>query len=203
MGFYYAVGTPETAAVFETLLHVMKDKNMPDEPAANSLLWFQGLGRSRDLLDPDPWFGTVYETKVKFVLLPQSRYQRHAGIQLANLPPGTVDVHLFHPVDEGYAVPFALLPQFAPRKGEPEISIAANATMKAHCGIGKWFEKTVFRTREQDIQKCAGLWLLGSVYKYGNKAHWPALADGEDWFDWLAGLVIETIRKELTRTAVS
>jgi hypothetical protein len=197
MGFYYVVGTPGTAAVFENLLHTMKERNMPDEPAANSILWFQGLGRSRDVLDPDPWFGTVYNSTVKFALLPQSRYQRHAGIQLASLPPGTVDLHMFHPVDEGYAVPFTLLPRFGLRKGEPETTLQSNATMKEHCGIGKWFEKTVFRTREQDVQICAGLWLLNGVYKYGNKAHWPRLADGEDWFDWLSAQVLPTVRGEL------
>ena len=132
----------------------------------------------------------------KFALLPQVRYARHAGMKLvtetdAGAGRTPVDIHIFHPVDEGYAIPLTLLPRFAPRKGEENgATLPSNATFKEHCGVGRWFEKVVFRTREQEVQQCAGLWLLNRLFKYGKKGRWPDLAPGQEWSDWFNQLLL-------------
>lgn len=194
-GFYYASPTPGAVAFFADVLMAMHMRNMPDQPAMNSLLWLKGQGRSPDMMNPDPWFGVAQNGTVRFVLLPQSRYARHAGIKLATESDadGSVDLHIFHPVDEGYTIPLALLPRFpnAPRKGEEGGAVLpSNTTFKEHCGVGRWFEKVVFRTREQEVQKCAGLWLLNRLFKYGPKGKWPDLEDGQEWSDWLKPMLL-------------
>lgn len=205
-GFYYARPSPGSVAFFKDVLYAMHMKNMPDQPAMNSILWANGIGRSREMMDPDPWFGVVTggsnnedpgKTATRFALLPQVRYARHAGVKLvtevdSGADASPVDIHVFHPVDEGYAVPLSLLPRFAPRKGEEDGAVLApNATYKEHCGVGRWFEKVVFRTREQEVLQCAGLWLLRKLYKYGKKGRWPDLEEGQEWSDWLKPLLLK------------
>ena len=54
-GFYYAAPSAGSVAFFTDVLRAMHARNMPDQPAMNSLLWAGGVGRSQDMMDPDPW----------------------------------------------------------------------------------------------------------------------------------------------------
>ena len=103
-----------------------------------------------------------------------------AGSKLLDFAEGVVDLHVFHPVDTGYELPLHLLPTLL--SNQPALRNATTA--KQHCGVGKWFERIVWRKREQQIQGCMGLWLLRKYYKYGVK-HWPPLATGQDFVGWL------------------
>ena len=260
MGFYFARATNASAATFEAALRRIVNTNSADQPAVNAVLWPGGVGRDRDALKPEYWRGESPVTQAKFVLLPQTRFPRHAGklaptgrscrhsaadavravvwlavrmcarawvrageqasakqrtsnrgfgmrtdaafshcrrcppppptthttntgAKLLDYDEGLVDIHIFHPVDSGYGIPLHLLPVLLNPATKPTYR-NSSVSAKEHCGVGKWFERIVWRKREQQIQACMGLWLLRKFFKYGTR-HWPPLSDGQSFAGWL------------------
>jgi hypothetical protein len=127
MGFFMAAPTKGSIETITDALKVMHQKNMPDQPAVISILWPRGEGRSPDALNPDTWFGKTREKTefvTKFALLPQTRYARHVGVNLNSFPPGIVDLHIFHSVDEGYQIPFTYLPDLLNSRADIACALA-------------------------------------------------------------------------------
>lgn len=174
MGFFLAMPRPATRATMRAMLIAMKARNTPDQPAMNSVLWPNGKGRSPDSINPRYWFATDPASNAKFVLLPQSRFARHAGARLAEMP--GLDIHVIHPTDEGYMMTFAQFDSPLPR-AISNVTAGPNDTIKSHCNVGGWFEKIAFGKGSQVILKCAGLWLIDRYYDPIGKRQtvWPAV----------------------------
>ena len=67
------------------------------------------------------------------------RYARHAGNGL-NSVASHVDIHVFHPADEGWKLPFRFLPLVLPTNfsQRPQDELLE---IKTVCQSGRWFER--------------------------------------------------------------
>jgi hypothetical protein len=94
----------------------------------------------------------------RWVQVPQARYARHAGVGLTTVE-DHVDLHVFHPTDEGWLLPFRYLPTILPTDLWKQ---PTNASMpvKDVCHSGHWFERMGYSERDQSILACCGFWML-------------------------------------------
>ena len=70
-----------------------------------------------------------------------------------------VDLHVFHPTDEGWKLPFRYLPTILP----DDLWVhPANTSMpvKDICHSGGWFDRLGYSDKDQRIAACCGFWML-------------------------------------------
>ena len=112
----------------------------------------------------------------RWVQVPQVRYARHAGAGLKTVE-GDVDLHVFHPTDEGWLLPFRYIPTILPLDlWEQPANVSE--PVKTICHSGRWFERMGYSERDQKILACCGLWMMKEgwqdleVVQNGNFENW-------------------------------
>ena len=105
------------------------------------------------------------------------RYARHGGAGLETVEEH-VDLHVFHPTDEGWLLPFRYIPTILPLDLWTQ-PINVSEPVKTICRSGRWFERMGYSERDQNILACCGLWLM--------KEGWNELevVPGRDFEHWL------------------
>eukprot|EP00035_Acanthoeca_spectabilis_P039727 m.64505 g.64505 ORF g.64505 m.64505 type:complete len:462 (+) comp9723_c0_seq2:168-1553(+) len=157
MGFVMYRPKPGAIAFVQDLLDRMMEVYDVDQGIANSFVGGpRGQNRDTDKYNASLFFGSYKNTT--WVQLPQTRYARHGGRGLVSVE-DSVDLHVFHPADEGWALPFKFLPRILP----PNISTRPkneSEEVKVVCQAGRWFERMGYSERDQRILDCCGLWML-------------------------------------------
>eukprot|EP00039_Didymoeca_costata_P006681 m.92347 g.92347 ORF g.92347 m.92347 type:complete len:434 (+) comp13348_c0_seq1:47-1348(+) len=157
MGFVMYKASSGAKEFLLEVLEKMVKSNDVDQGVANSFVGgSRGMARDKDKTNPHYWFGEY--KNMRWVQLPQTRYTRHAGAAL-NTVTAEVNLHVFHPTDEGWTLPYNMLPKVLPDKlvQKPENT---SETVKNICHSGGWFERMGYSERDQRILKCCGLWML-------------------------------------------
>lgn len=135
----------------------MKVRKDVDQGIANSFLnGPRGKWRDKNKVNPELFGGYYQDTK--WVQIPQTRIARHAGKDLLKVA-DKVDLHVFHPTDEGWTLPFSMLPEVLPDSYSRRPT-NRSMTVKEGCHSGHWFERMGFSDRDIDILKCCGYWML-------------------------------------------
>eukprot|EP00040_Diaphanoeca_grandis_P044025 m.269795 g.269795 ORF g.269795 m.269795 type:complete len:304 (-) comp86337_c0_seq1:34-945(-) len=176
MGFVLYRATIGSQLFLSAVLKRMKEVSDVDQGIANTFIGgSRGSNRDKDMYNPELWYGQFQDTK--WVQLPQTRYARHAGKGLVTVK-DQVDLHIFHPADEGWTLPFSFLPQVLPDElsKRPE---NRSLQVKGICNSGRWYERMGFSERDQNVLACCGYWMM--------KAGWDKdpLRTNEPFLQWL------------------
>ena len=177
MGFVSYRPTPGAKSFLRDVMGRMVVGNDVDQGIANALIGgSRGRNRDRDPVNASLWYGQYKNTS--WVHLPQTRYTRHAGRQL-NKVADHVNLHVFHPADEGWTLPFKFLPQILP-DSLSERPTNRSREVKEVCRSGRWFERMGYSEKDQRILRCCGFWMLKDSW---NTA--PPLPAGTPFVNWL------------------
>jgi hypothetical protein len=176
MGLVMYKASHGAVAFLQDVTDRMPIANDVDQGIANTFIGgSRGLNRDKDKHNPEVWTGTYKDTK--WAQVPQTRYTRHGGAGLLAVD-RFVDLHVFHPTDEGWLLPYRYLPQILP---DHLFVKPANMSVpvKEVCKSGHWFERMGYSERDQNILACCGLWMM--------KENWQEtfLNPGETFKGWL------------------
>jgi hypothetical protein len=157
MGFVMYRPKPGAISFIQALLDRMMQVYDVDQGIANAFIGgSRGRNRDTDKYNTSLFFGWYEDTR--WVQLPQTRYARHAGLGLVTVA-AHVDLHVFHPADEGWRLPFQFIPKILPANFSLRPANESEE-VKTVCQSGRWFERMGYSERDQRILACCGLWMM-------------------------------------------
>lgn len=176
MGFVSYRPTPGAHGFLDAVQKDMKLKSDVDQGIANGFLGRKT--RDKDKYNTEPFYG-VWNDTMHWVQIPQTRVARHGGLELADRVGDKIDLHVFHPADEGWRLPFKHLPQILPENlwNKPTNQ---SEEIKKICNAGRWSERTQFSVNDQKTLACCGLWMLKDGWETELRK------SGETFDQWLA-----------------